>query len=78
MVCFSSEVIATPKGNPPAELLVEIMNREQLYFSKQDVESQKIISPDYLMLMCTLAINGVHATIIRGWQAFFFVKVLVA
>ena len=37
--CFSSEVIATPNGSPPAELLVEMINRE---LSKHDVESQNI------------------------------------
>ena len=61
-------MIATPNGSPPHGLLVEKINREQLYFSKHDVESQNIS----FTFLCTRDISGVHAVIISGIEELIF------
>ena len=65
-------MIATPNGSPPHGLLVEKINREQLYFSKHDVESQNIISRACFTFLCTRDISGVHAVIISGIEELIF------
>ena len=85
----SSDDKITPSGIPDAQCAVDKIDSAVLKRSRDDVQSQNVISPTWFTVSCTRAIRGVHRLSMNGislmsfaffcfwWLDFIFLIIVV-